>query len=78
MAAILSTAGIIHLSTVVPALDIGAAMLLRPKGTVWHKRWGRAWVLLMVVADLSSFWLQRDGYGALAPGRFLHQALFGG
>ncbi|AXQ27970.1 DUF2306 domain-containing protein [Solimonas sp. K1W22B-7] len=123
MTAILSTAGIIHLATVVPALGIGAAMLLQPKGTAWHKRWGRAWVLLMVVADLSSFWLRRDGYswihvlaivnlasiaagvafirarrrvahaafvigaysgavaagiGALAPGRFLHQALFGG
>ncbi len=62
MAASLSPAGIVHLSAVVPALVLGTMLLLRAKGTPSHRRWGHAWVALMVTADVSSFWLQRDGY----------------
>jgi uncharacterized membrane protein len=88
-----------------------------------HKRWGRVWVLLMLIVDISAFGLQRDGFswihifavvnlisisaaivfihykrriahaafilgaylgtlaagiGALAPGRFIGNVLFGG
>lgn len=58
----LTTAGVIHLGAVVPALGIGAVMLTQRKGTAWHKVWGRVWVALMIAVDISAFWLQRDGY----------------
>lgn len=57
----LGIAGLIYLAAVVPALGIGAAILAQRKGTRAHKAWGRVWVGLMVAANVSSFWLQRDG-----------------
>jgi uncharacterized membrane protein len=62
MFASLGISGLIHLGAVVPALGIGAAILARGKGTPWHIFWGRVWVGLMVTADVSAFWLQRDGF----------------
>jgi uncharacterized membrane protein len=46
---------IVHLVTIVPAVPIGAAMLLRRKGDRTHRLIGRVWAALMMVAAASSF-----------------------
>jgi len=40
---------LIHLATVLPAFLIGTYLLLRRKGTPWHKRLGRVYLVLMIV-----------------------------
>jgi uncharacterized membrane protein len=52
----------LHLAAALLALLIGAAMLLRTKGTASHKVLGRTWVALMLVVAISSFWIRRDGF----------------
>ena len=47
----------IHLVSVVPAVPIGAVVLLRRKGTRAHRLLGRVWALLMMTGALSSFGL---------------------
>lgn len=47
----------IHLTATLAALLLGFAMLVRRKGTAWHKRLGWFWVLLMLTAAISSFWI---------------------
>jgi uncharacterized membrane protein len=47
----------IHLAAALAALLLGFAMLVRRKGTAWHKRLGWLWVLLMLTAAVSSFWI---------------------
>lgn len=49
---------IIHVGTVIPALILGAPVLLMKKGTARHKMMGRIWASLMMVTAISSFWLQ--------------------
>jgi uncharacterized membrane protein len=65
MAAELTTASAIHLVAVVPAVAIGVAQLLMPKGTGVHKTLGWIWVLAILVAAVSSFWIMeiRKGTG---------------
>jgi len=46
---------IVHLSAILPALPLGAIMLLRRKGDRLHRLLGRLWALLMLVAAASSF-----------------------
>jgi uncharacterized membrane protein len=53
----LTLASAVHLAAVLPALVIGIAQLLRPKGTRPHKLLGWIWVLAMAVAAISSFWI---------------------
>jgi uncharacterized membrane protein len=60
----LTVPGAIHLAAVVPALVIGAAQLLRPKGTRPHKLLGWVWVLAMLTAAISSFWIMEIRKGA--------------
>lgn len=48
----------IHVGTVIPALFLGAAVLLMRKGTRLHRVLGRIWGSLMMVTSLASFWLQ--------------------
>lgn len=57
----------LHLSAALGALALGIAMLLRSKGTASHRALGRAWVFLMSVAALSSFWLTglADGFSPI-------------
>jgi uncharacterized membrane protein len=55
---------LLHLAAVLPALAIGAAVLLRRKGTATHRLLGRIWVGLMVTAALSSFWIFEIRHGA--------------
>lgn len=45
----------IHLLAIVPAVPIGAVMLIRRKGDAVHRILGRVWAALMVVAAISSF-----------------------
>ncbi len=65
------TAGLptqIHLAAVLVAFAIGTWNLVRPKGTALHKALGRVFVLLMLVAALSSFGihaLNRNGFSFL-------------
>ena len=47
----------IHVGTVVPALFLGAPILLMKKGTRLHKVLGRIWATLMMTTAVSSFWL---------------------
>ena len=47
----------IHLAAVLPALVIGVIQLLSKKGTRAHKRLGWIWVVSMLVAAVSSFWV---------------------
>ncbi|WP_404711989.1 DUF2306 domain-containing protein [Sphingomonas sp. MMS24-J13] len=52
----------IHLLTVIPAVPLGAIVLLRPKGTRLHRQLGRTWGMLMIAGALSSFALHgRNG-----------------
>jgi uncharacterized membrane protein len=65
VAAALTTASAIHLAALVPAVAIGVTQLLMTKGTRLHKALGWIWVLAMVVAAVSSFWIMelRKGGG---------------
>src|SRR5213075_2608742 len=53
-----------HAGLAVAALAVGAAMLLRRKGTRSHKLLGRIWVALMATVALSSFWIFEIRLGA--------------
>jgi uncharacterized membrane protein len=57
---------ILHLSSAVAALVLGAVIMLRAKGTQ-HRLLGRIWVAVMTLAALSSFWLTglRDGFSVI-------------
>jgi uncharacterized membrane protein len=57
----LSLPMIIHLGTVLPALPLGAYVLVRKKGGVVHRLLGRVWGAMMVTTAVSSFWLQETG-----------------
>jgi uncharacterized membrane protein len=52
---------LVHLGTVLPALPLGAYLLLRRKGDRWHRLLGRIWAVLMITTAVSSFWLQSTG-----------------
>jgi uncharacterized membrane protein len=56
----------VHLCAIVPAVPIGAIMLLRRKGDRTHRLIGRVWAALMVVAAISSFGVTRL-MGHLSP-----------
>ena len=56
----------LHLITVLMAAVLGAWVLLRPKGGLWHRRLGRVYVVLMMLASASSLmlpahWAARQG-----------------
>jgi uncharacterized membrane protein len=57
----ISLALIIHVGTVLPALPLGAYILLRRKGGRLHRLLGRVWAGLMVTTAISSFWLGDEG-----------------
>ncbi len=52
----------LHLVTVIPAIALGIVQWALPKGTSAHRAMGRIWVVLMLAAAISSFWIQRDGF----------------
>jgi uncharacterized membrane protein len=47
----------LHLAAAILSLTLGAVVLARRKGTFSHKVLGRAWVGLMLVVAISSFWI---------------------
>ncbi len=47
----------IHVYAAVLAFIVGTLVLWRRKGTAQHKLWGKAWVALMVLTALSSFFI---------------------
>jgi uncharacterized membrane protein len=53
----------LHLVAIVATLALTAAQFLRAKGTPLHRGIGWMWVLAMLLAALSSFWIRdiRDG-----------------
>lgn len=64
----LTLASAIHLAAVLPALVIGVAQMLQPKGTRPHRILGWAWVVAMAVAAISSFWIfgiNNSGFSAI-------------
>lgn len=56
-----TTAIAIHLAAALAALAVGAATFLRAKGTYSHRMLGRAWVALMLVTALSTWWIRANG-----------------
>lgn len=48
-----NVAVIVHVATVLPAVPLGAWLLLAPKGTPRHKLLGKIWVGLMVTSALA-------------------------
>jgi uncharacterized membrane protein len=61
----ISLALVIHLATVLPALPLGAYILLSRKGDRLHRLLGRTWAVMMMVTAISSFWLRANG--SLSP-----------
>jgi uncharacterized membrane protein len=53
---------LIHLGAALGALAFGALTLGLKKGTYLHRLFGRLWVVLMLIAALVSFGIQRTGH----------------
>jgi len=64
-----SLAVMIHLATVLPAVPLGAWLMLARKGTPRHKQWGRVWVALMVVTAISALFIRQINGGQFS---FIH------
>ena len=64
MSQVLTLPSAIHLAALLPAIAIGVIQLTAPKGTRPHKVLGWIWVLLMLIAVLSSFWIMELRKGA--------------
>lgn len=63
----------IHLSTVIPAIPLGAFVLWRKKGDRLHKHMGRIWAMLMLTTAIASFWIGRPEQGLGGTGlSFIH------
>jgi Predicted membrane protein len=46
-----------HLATIIPCVFIGAALLLLPKGTISHKKWGALYMTLMVITSIITLFM---------------------
>ncbi|WP_426370326.1 DUF2306 domain-containing protein [Pseudocolwellia sp. HL-MZ7] len=51
----------IHLLAVIPSLIFGAINLAMKKGTLLHKRIGKFWAVLMLIAAVSSLFIRPTG-----------------
>ena len=51
----------IHLGAILPAMVLGAVQFARAKGTPGHRWLGRLWAAIMLLAAITSFWIQRAG-----------------
>ena len=56
----------IHLLTVIPALPLGAYVILSKKGDAIHRLLGKIWGTLMLVTAIDSFWI-REVTGHIGP-----------
>ncbi|MEJ6011722.1 DUF2306 domain-containing protein [Novosphingobium aquae] len=57
----------IHVAAVLPAVPLGAWLMLSRKGTPRHKFLGKIWVLLMVVTALSALFIRQANDGQFSP-----------
>lgn len=62
-----SVAVMIHVATVLPAVPLGAWLMLARKGTPRHKQLGKVWVMLMVVTALAALFIRQINGGAFSP-----------
>lgn len=60
---------IIHLATVLPAVPLGAWLMLAPKGTPRHKQLGKVWLALMVITALAAVFIRQINGGQFS---FIH------
>ncbi|MEM1195927.1 MAG: DUF2306 domain-containing protein [Pseudomonadota bacterium] len=51
----------IHVTVVLPAIPLGAYLLLSRKGTKGHKQLGKLWVALMVATAVSAIFIRTGG-----------------
>lgn len=58
-----SLAVMIHLAAVLPAVPLGAWLMLSRKGTPRHKQLGKVWVALMLVTALSALLIRQINGG---------------
>ena len=65
-AALKEVALAIHLVSVVPALPLGAYVLLARKGTARHRLLGKLWLLLMIAAAMSALWIRHLNDGSFS------------
>jgi uncharacterized membrane protein len=52
---------LIHVGAALAALVLGIAVFLRRKGTFAHRMLGRAWVGLMLLTAISTYWIRSSG-----------------
>lgn len=52
---------LVHLGAALAALVLGIGVFLRRKGTYGHRVLGRAWIGLMLVTAISTYWIRIGG-----------------
>jgi uncharacterized membrane protein len=52
---------LIHLGAALTALVLGIGVFLRRKSGFAHRMLGRAWVVLMLVTAISTYWIRSNG-----------------
>lgn len=52
---------VIHVTTVLPAIPLGAYLLLARKGGARHKLWGKIWLGLMVTTATAAIFIKTSG-----------------
>ncbi len=62
-----SFAVMLHIATVVPAVPLGAWLMLSRKGTPRHKQLGKLWVALMVITALAALFIRQINGGGFSP-----------
>lgn len=63
----------LHLATVVPCFIIGTALLIIKKGTPGHKKWGRLYMMLMLItATITLFMPAQVGPQFLGHFGYIH------
>ena len=65
-AALKEVALAIHLASVIPAIPLGAWVLLNRKGTPRHRMLGKVWLAMMIVAALSAMAIRHLNNGSLS------------
>lgn len=56
----------LHLAAAIIALILGTLMFIRPKGTPSHRMIGRAFLIMMIAAAISSYFIRIINQGALS------------
>lgn len=59
---------VVHLATVLPAFAIGAVLLLRRKGTRFHRLLGRSYCALMLATATATLFIRSPGGGLWGSG----------